>query len=585
MNYEWYETGAVPDDDGTHFRVWAPLIDRVSVVLEGKNDSVSLEKEGEYFAAFVKGAGNGTRYMFRTPSGSYADPASRFQPEGIFGPSQIVDFRDYEWRSDEWRGVPLDEMLIYEMHVGTFTPGGTYSSAADRIRHLHVLGINTVEIMPVSQAYGSRNWGYDGTFPYSVNSAYGSPLDLMHFIDTLHENGIAVVLDVVFNHLGPLGNVLPNYAPYLSDSYYTPWGKAINFDSSYSGGVREFFINSAIFWLENYRFDGLRLDATHSIVDQSPLHFLEELSAKVHRVAGELNRKIVLAAENERNDVRCVRARNRGGYGLSAVWSDDFHHAVHSFLTGESGGYYMDYGSPELLLKALREGIVYDGIYSRFLHKVRGTKFSGEKPSSLVVYIQNHDQIGNRASGERLSSLISFGELKLAAGFLILSPFTPMLFMGEEYGETAPFLYFVDAPDENFARKVNASRKEEFSYFGWNNNVIDASSEQAFTSSKLSWDLRGNHGAMLTFYRDLIRIRKERLPMKVRYSFNSAYENGSIFAWYTDGDRKIRILYNLTGKSMPVEGKVIINSSLTRFGGINNNPDLLEEKGVAVSII
>jgi maltooligosyltrehalose trehalohydrolase len=373
------------------------------------------------------------------------------------------------------------------------------------------LGITAVELMPVSQFPGERNWGYDGVYPFAPQNSYGGPAGLNKLVDACHGNGLAVILDVVYNHLGPEGNYLHTFGPYFTDRYRTPWGEAVNFDGPHSDEVRRFFIDSALFWLREYHMDALRIDAVHGIFDFGARHFLEELAGEVRREAKELGRNLYIIAESDLNDVRLITPPNRGGYGLDAQWNDDYHHALHTLLTGEKDGYYEDFGSVVQFAKSLRESFVYSGDYSRYRRRRHGNSAGGKSPGKFIVFAQNHDQVGNRMLGERLASLVSFESLKLAAGAVLLSPYIPLLFMGEEYGEDAPFLYFVDHSDPVLLDAVRRGRKEEFKSFVAKGEPPDPASVETFLASRPDLDKRlsGNHAVMLDFYRELIRLRKE----------------------------------------------------------------------------
>jgi maltooligosyltrehalose trehalohydrolase len=443
--------------DKTHnctFTVWAPARRRVELKLTphpldgkvgaGQEGLIEMELPGEsaeaketagYWQLTVPDIQPGTRYFFQLDgSVTRPDPASNFQPEGVHGPSEVIDHGQFQWKDEKWKGIGLKDMIIYELHVGTFTPEGTFSAAIGRLSDLKELGINAVEIMPVAQFPGDRNWGYDGVYPYAVQNSYGGPDKLKELVNASHRAGLAVVLDVVYNHLGPEGNYLRDFGPYFTDKYQTPWGQAINFDGPYSDPVREFFIENALYWFRDYHIDALRLDALHAVFDMSAKHFLRELSERVAEFSKENGRRFYLVAESDLNDVRLIKPRSRGGYGLDAQWSDDFHHSLHALLTGEKKGYYQDFGSVRNLAKVFREGFVYTGQYSEHRKRRHGSKPKHRKARQFVVCIQNHDQVGNRMYGKRLSQLVGFESLKLAAGTVILSPYIPHLFMGEEYG-------------------------------------------------------------------------------------------------------------------------------------------------------
>lgn len=507
------------DDKTCSFLVWAPNASAVEIsISEPQKRKVSMQPAGRgYFRGIVEGISSGALYRYLLNSEKERpDPASRYQPQGVHGPSQIVDDR-FEWNVSNWRGLPLEKYVIYELHVGTFTPQGTFDAIIPRLPKLKELGATAIELMPVAQFPGARNWGYDGVYPYAVQASYGGTEALKQLVDACHQNEIAVVLDVVYNHLGPEGNYLADFGPYFTDFYATPWGRAINYDQADSDEVRRYFIENALQWIVDFRIDALRLDAVHAIVDLSARTFLEELCAAVHTKAKELGREVPLILESNRNDPRGVETEKAGGWGFDAAWNDDFHHSLHVLLTGEQEGYYEDYSGIEDLAGCYREGFLYAGRYSKFRQARYGRSSKEIPPKRFVVCAQNHDQIGNRRAGDRLSQSLSLDQLKLAAGTVLLSPFVPLLFMGEEYGEKAPFQYFVSHGDSALIEAVRRGRKEEFARFGWTGKAPDPQDESTFLGSKLNWDLQneGEHRNLWDFYRELLRLRRE-LPALAR---------------------------------------------------------------------
>jgi maltooligosyltrehalose trehalohydrolase len=467
-----------------------------------------------YWKAISDDVFPGTLYYYRIgDEKDRADPASFFQPDGVHGPSQVIDQHAFRWEETEphWKGVKLNQMIIYELHVGTFTPHGTFEAVIPRLHELAELGINTIELMPIAQFPGERNWGYDGAYPFAVQNSYGGPEKLKELVNECHRRGIAVILDVVYNHLGPEGNYLRDYGPYFSEKYTTPWGNALNFDDAYSDGVRNFFIENALFWFEQYHVDALRLDAIHAIYDMSAVPFLQELAQRIDAYSRQQGRTFYLMAESAFNDVKVTRPSEVSGYGIAAQWCDDFHHALHTLLTGETQGYYIDFGKIQDFEKALREGFVYSGQYSQYRKRRFGNSSRDVPAHQFVVFAQNHDQIGNRMLGERLSTLVSLESLKLAAGAVLLSPYIPLLFMGEEYGEENPFLYFLSHSDPALIEAVRKGRKEEFREFEWKREPPDPQSEETFLNSKIAWEKRqvGSHKVLLDFYSRIIRVRKE----------------------------------------------------------------------------
>jgi maltooligosyltrehalose trehalohydrolase len=471
---------------------------------------------GGYYRGTVEGAGSGTRYFYRLDGGrDFPDPASRFQPEGVHGPSEIVG-SNFEWHDSSWRGLALSDYIFYELHVGTFTPEGTLDAAGRYLDYLIDLGITAIELMPVAQFPGERNWGYDGVYPFAVQNSYGGPQALKRFVNAAHQKGLAVALDVVYNHLGPEGNYLANFGPYFTDRYHTPWGGAVNFDGPDGGPVRRYVIENALRWVTEFHIDALRLDAVHAIFDGSARHILEELAAAIHQRGKQLGRTVQVIAESDLNDRRLVEPASKGGYGLDAQWSDDFHHALHGVITGEQTGYYRDFGSLRHLSKALCEGFVYTGQFSEFRRRDHGTPALDLPGERFVVFSQNHDQIGNRMLGERFTHLLDFEQLKILPGVLLLSPFVPLLFMGQEYGELAPFLYFVSHSEPQLIDSVRAGRRNEFAAFSWRGEVPDPQEEETFTRSRLNHALResGRHRVLFELYQELIRLRKQMPSLK-----------------------------------------------------------------------
>jgi maltooligosyltrehalose trehalohydrolase len=499
-------------DNRCRFRVWAPLSAEVHLHIVSPADRLihMQTKDNGYHQTLVDGIVPGTRYKYRLANGDECpDPVSRYQPEGVHGPSEVVDPR-FDWHDSHWFGLPIDNYIIYELHVGTFTPEGTFDAVIPYLDELADVGITAIELMPLAQFPGSRNWGYDGVFPFAVQNSYGGPAGLKRLVNACHRRGLAIVLDVVYNHIGPDGNYLPKLGHYFTDRYKTPWGSAINFDDAHSDEVRYFFISNALEWITDFHFDALRLDAVHAILDNSALNFLEELAEAVHEQGTVLNRRVYVTAESALNDTRVIRPPELGGYGLDAQWNDDFHHSLHTLLTKEREGYYVDFGDFQHMAQAFSEGFVYSGRYSVTRGRRHGNSSRGIPPARFVVFAQNHDQIGNRMLGERLGDLVPFESFKLAASVVLLSPFVPLLFMGDEYGETAPFQYFVSHSDPKLVEAVRRGRKEEFAAFKWDQDPPDPQDERTFARSKLNHALKskGRHRALLEYHRELIRLRR-----------------------------------------------------------------------------
>jgi len=496
------------------FVVWAPYCRKLELKMILPDERIvpfQRDKLG-YWRTSIDNLTDDVLYFYRIDGElERPDPASHFQPEGVHGPSRVIDHSRFEWEDEGWNAFPLSEMIIYELHAGTFTPEGTFDAIIPRLSDLSKIGINTIEIMPVSQFPGDRNWGYDGTYPFAVQNSYGGPDGLKRLVNECHKRGMAVILDVVYNHLGPEGNYLRDYGYYFTDKYRTPWGSAMNFDDAYSNEVRNFFIENAFHWFKNYHFDALRLDAIHGISDLSAKPFLQELAERVKDFSSESRKNFYLIAESDLNDSRVIRPQELGGYGIDAQWCDDFHHCLHTLLTGDREGYYIDFNKVEHIVKSIREGFVYSGEYSEYRKRNHGNSSKDRSASQFVVFSQNHDQIGNRALGERLANLVSFESLKLAAGTVLFSPYIPLLFMGEEYGEDTPFLYFVSHSDTNLIEAVRKGRKEEFRSFNWKGEPPDPQSEQTFLKSKIKWEKRetGHHKVLRDFYTYIIKMRKE----------------------------------------------------------------------------
>lgn len=501
------------------FVMWGPLLDQLDVhIVSNPERIVPMKKDDRgYWRVTIDDVSAGTQYYYRiNQETDRPDPASYFQPEDVAGPCAVVDHGAYTWNDAGWQGIEFDEMIIYELHVATFTSEGTFDAVIGKLDYLEKLGINTVEIMPVSQFPGSRNWGYDGVFPYAVQHSYGGPDGLKRLVDACHKRNMAVILDVVYNHLGPEGNYLQEFMPCFTDVYQTPWGKAINYDEAYCVGVRNFFIQNALYWFDHFHIDALRLDAIHGIYDFGAKHFLKELSENVRDLQIRLPRSIYLIAESDLNDTKIIAPYDHGGYGIDAQWNDDFHHCVHTLLTGEDKGYYKDFCSLGQLAKSIREGFVYSWDYSPHRKRYHGSSSKNVPAHQFVVCCQNHDQVGNRMLGQRLSSLVSFEGAKLAGATLLLSPYIPLLFMGEEYAEKAPFLYFMSFYDDNLIEAVRKGRKQEFSSFNWEGDPPDPYAQETFDTSRLNWSLigNGNHAAMLSLYKRLIGMRKEHPALR-----------------------------------------------------------------------
>jgi maltooligosyltrehalose trehalohydrolase len=499
------------------FCVWAPHAKSVDLLLDEQRIALAPAARGYWQADVPAQAGQDYKYSLDGADG-LPDPRSRWQPTGVHGASRVLGPLVAEAPAavrGGFRAVPLGEAIIYELHVGTFTMEGTYAAAQTKLPHLCELGVTHLELMPLATFPGRRGWGYDGVDLFAPFPAYGTPAELAAFVRACHACGLAVLLDVVYNHFGPDGNYLAAYAPYFTDRYKTGWGAAINYDGPHSDEVRRFVIDNALMWLKEYEFDGLRLDAVHAIFSFEAVHLLEALANAVKELSKEAGRDLVLIAESDLNDPRMVQSAARGGYGLDAHWADDFHHALHRYFTGENDGYYADFDGLSDMARALRDGYVYQGQYSAHRGRRHGRPPIGIEPRQLIVSAQNHDQIGNRAQGERLSNLLEPAALKAVAALTLLSPFVPMLFQGEEWGATTPFLYFTDHQNEELGRLVAEGRSKEFSAFRWQGEVPNPQDPSTFERSKLDWSELGQarHAELFDWYRRLIRLKKDRPEM------------------------------------------------------------------------
>jgi len=492
------------------FRVWAPRPRKVEV--QAANQVFPMRAgAGAWWAAEAPVEPGGDYGFILDGAGPFPDPRSPWQPHGVHGLSRGVDHGAFRWTDVAWQPPPLSAAVVYELHVGTFTPAGTFAAAIEKLSHLAALGVTHLELMPVNEFPGDRGWGYDGVDLFAPHHAYGGPQGLKELVEACHARGLAVLLDVVYNHLGPSGNYLDRFAPYLTTRHHSPWGPAINFDGPDSDEVRRFFCDNARMWLRDYHLDGLRLDAVHAIFDTSAEPFLEQLGVEVKQLEAQLNRPLVVIAESDLNDPRLLWPRERGGFGLDAQWSDDFHHALHAVLTGEQNGYYADYGTLAQLAKALQQAYVFDGVYSSHRRRRHGRSPAGLSGHRFLAYLQNHDQIGNRAQGERSRQLMSLGRLKAGAALVLTSPFVPMLFQGEEWGAGTPFLYFTDHREPELARAVRDGRRREFAAFGWRPDEIpDPQAPATFERSKLRWSEISHppHLELLDWHRQLIRLRR-----------------------------------------------------------------------------
>jgi maltooligosyltrehalose trehalohydrolase len=572
----------LPDGSCT-FTVWAPQREKMELKIVHPTDAIHPMRKDEhgYWNVTLKDITLDTRYFYRIDGTmDRPDPASRLQPNGVHEASQVVSHLSFQWSDQAWKNIDLASMVLYELHVGTFTPEGTFNAVIPRLDAIAATGINAIELMPVAQFPGERNWGYDGAYPFAVQNSYGGPEGLKRMVDACHRKGIAVVLDVVFNHFGPEGCYVREFGPYFTNQYKTPWGDAINFDGPHSDQVRTYFIQNALMWFTEYHIDGLRLDAIHGIYDTSARPFLQWLAQYVEGRSVEIGRRLYLIAESDLNDIRVITPRELGGYGFHAQWSDDLHHSMQTLLKSEEGGYYVDFGRMWHLAKGYQDGFVYSGQYSPYRKKSFGNSSRDRPAQQFIVCTQNHDQVGNRLLGERLSVRVSFEASKLAASIILLSPFVPLLFMGEEYADENPFLYFVSHSDSMLIEAIRKGRKEEFGAFNFQGEPLDAAALETFQKSKLRWESReqGRHGVMLNFYKALLRLRRENQVLKTldkeRLAVSFSEIDRTMVAHRWNGSDEVLCLFNLNESDKPIRmeapaicWKKIFDSSLQDWQG------------------
>lgn len=574
------------------FEIWAPFPKKVAVHLNGAVWPMEGPDERGWWRLDAAEAGPGSEYGFLVDDdpNPYPDPRSEWQPQGVHGPSRIYDQSAFCWTDAKFRAPALASGIVYEMHVGTFTPEGTLDAAIGKLDALVELGITHVELMPVAAFPGHHGWGYDGVALYSVHEPYGGPDALKRFVNAAHQKGLAVLLDVVYNHFGPVGNYTGKFGPYVISTHHTPWGGAVNLEGGDAYEVRRFFCENARMWLRDFHIDGLRIDAVHAFVDRSAIHFLEQLATEVEALRAETGRNLVLIAESDLNDPRFVTPREAGGLGLDAQWSDDFHHALFTVLTGTREGYYADFRSIGQLAKALEDTFVYDGIYSRYRRRVHGRPANGISQHRFLGYIQDHDQVGNRAIGDRIHHTAGLDGTKIAAAIVLLSPFIPMLFQGEEWACSAPFQYFADHEPE-MARLVSEGRKREFAAFGWNPDQIpDPERRETFERSKLKWDevSEPEHASMREWYRALIRLRRTRpcLNRGERGNIRVACDEQEKCLWFTRGNIAVCCNLGATERAFPVpEGSQVVLASCERIAVQNGSAALPPETVIVFEML
>src|SRR2546430_1042453 len=572
--------GASVREDTATFAVWAPRCRSVDVAIEGRRREPMAQGADGVFTLTLGDVPPGTRYKYRLDGERFRpDPVSRWQPEGVHGASTVVDPQRFLWTDADFRGHAPGDLVLYELHVGSFTPSGTFEAIIQHLPALADLGVTAIEPMPVAEFPGSRNWGYDGTHLYAPQSTYGGPRGLRRLVDAAHGQGLSVFLDVVYNHLGPEGNYLGEFGPYFTDRYKTPWGSAINFDGPDAEGVRRHFVDNARYWVREFHVDGLRLDAIHSIFDASPVHVLTELADAAREEGHALDRPVHIAAESHDNDRKIVLPPAQGGLGLDTIWSDDFHHAVHSRLTGEKSGYYSDFAGGRGLTRALAEGFAFQGEASQYFGRPRGTKSTDLGGERFTICLQNHDQVGNRAVGDRLSTILPFAAVKAAAALLFAAPALPLLFMGEEYGETSPFQYFTSHLDPALVEAVRKGRTEEFRSFGWEGAVPDPSEPATFLRSRLNHSLAGapRHRELREYYRRWLALRRSHPVLGSGGKDRARAEldaTGSVLTLVRPGPggAGVRLVANLTNAPRPfappsAEWRVLLDSEDAPLAG------------------
>lgn len=575
--------------------VWAPKAQTVSLQLNDRKVALPLEKAAlGYWKLLTSQVKPGDNYFFLIDEKELPDPASLYQPEGVHGPSEAVDLSDFEWTDNQWQNPDQSDYIIYELHTGTFSEEGNFKGIESKLDHLSDLGITAIEIMPVAQFPGERNWGYDGVFPFAVQNTYGGAKGLMHLIDTCHKKGIAVIIDAVYNHIGPEGNYLPEFGAYFTDKYKTPWGDAVNFDDAYCDAVREFYIENALMWFRDFHVDALRLDAVHAIKDFSPKHILQAIKEETNKLMASTGKTHYLMVELDLNDNRFVTTIEQGGYGMDAQWIDEFHHALRVTAGGERDGYYSDFNGIADLAKSYRDAYVYDGIYSPHRLKTFGNKVSENPGKQFIAFSQNHDQVGNRMLGERSSQLFNVEMQKLMAGAVLVSPYIPLLFMGEEWGAKSPFQYFVSHGDPELIKAVQKGRKEEFAAFHAKGVAPDPQDEETFKRSKLNWnELKSNeHSIMFDYYKTLISLRK-KLPALTSLNrkdliVNCNADQQMLYLERWHNGQKVYCLLNFSKKQQPVDLpgndyiNCIFNSADSKFNGPGSVSDRIQPQSLII---
>ena len=579
-------------DDRTRFVVWAPNATMVEVAIGGGHQP--LHRDGAYWMGEVDGVAHGDRYRYVVDGAALADPASRSQPDGVHGPSAVVDDSVFRWHDDDWTGIELADTVLYEMHVGTLTADGTFDAAIRHLPRLRDLGITTIEVMPVAAFAGVRNWGYDGVFPFAVQHSYGGPEGLARFVDAAHRFGLAVILDVVYNHMGPEGNVLGRFGPYFTDAYRTPWGDAMNVAGAGSDHVRRYFIENAVGWVRDFHLDGLRLDAVHAIFDPTPLPFVHELTAAVHATARPAGRTALVTIESSANDPRIVRPEAERGWGCDAVWNDDFHHALRVALTGDHHEYYACYAGATDVATAWERRWVYSGQYSAGFDRRHGAPADDIDHRRFVVFDTNHDHVGNTPAGARMLADAAPGDPRhrLAAAAILLSPFTPMLFMGEEYGETAPFPYFIDHGDADLVEAVRRGRRREFADAVGSGDVADPADPATYEAAVLDVTLTEHepHRSRLAMYTELLRIRRDHPVLTDPAAHQQVSTvDGAVVVVRSTSTATASLIFNFAAKGVeqPADDPndvVVFDSEDERWGGTGHQPSAISAWSARLSV-
>ncbi|WP_207535435.1 malto-oligosyltrehalose trehalohydrolase [Desertivirga arenae] len=580
------------EEEQAEVLLWAPKAEKVEILLKENGKKLALqEEEGGYWSLTTSEIKAGDRYMFvLDDEKDRPDPASRAQEDTVHGSSLAVNLKTYQWTDQDWQNLDLEKYIIYELHTGTFSPEGTFEGIEKKLDYLLELGVNAIEIMPVAQFPGGRNWGYDGVLPFAAQNTYGGAAGLQHLVDACHQKGISVILDCVYNHMGPEGNYLGDFGHYFTDKYNTPWGNAINFDDEWCDGVRRYFIENVMMWFRDFHIDALRLDAVHAIKDFSPVHILREIKQNVDQLMQETGRRHYLIVELDLNDTRYINPLEKEGYGMDAQWVDEFHHALRVTAGGDRNGYYSDFIDVDHLAKAYKDAYVYDGQFSPHRKKMFGIKAENNPGKQFIVFSQNHDQVGNRMLGERTSQLHSFEMQKLLAGAVLISPYIPMLFMGEEYGESNPFLYFVSHTDQELAELVRKGRKAEFAAFHAEGEAPDPVSESTFQESKLQWHLpqQQPHSILFNYYKTLIQLRKDHpvLSKLDRTQLEVEHQKDEqvviLHRWDQGTDLVFLLNFANTPKKIRLPGysaqwHKLLNSASSEFGGSEEIPDYAAE--------